>query len=215
MLRGIRVAGLLFCAACFAASSKRTGKFQATQYEPQQNVSVGSILVAKEKLGDPNFAESVVLIVQHDEDEGTLGIVINRPSDVPLSQVFPHVKHATSDPVYMGGPVGLTIGQALLRLPAKADDTTHVSGDVFVTASKKLIEKSVGSRAQPSKFRLFLGYAGWAPGQLEAELRLGAWSVLKGQSKIIFDDDPDSLWDRLIRETQWQMAQATVESSPR
>lgn len=203
------------CALCLAADSHRTTKIEIAQYEPQQNVSVGSILVAKEKLGDPNFAESVVLIVQYDKDEGTVGIVINRPSDVPLSQVFPHIKYATADPVYMGGPVGITAGQALLRLPAKTDDATPIVGNVYVTASKKLIEKSVSSRAAPSKFRLFLGYAGWAPGQLEAEIRLGAWSILKGHSKIIFDDDPSSLWDRLIRETQWQMAGALFESSPR
>lgn len=209
------IVGLLFAAACLAASSDSTRTVHALQYEPQQNVSIGSILVAKEKLGDPNFAESVVLIVQADEEEGTLGIVINRPSDVPLSQVFPHIKHATADPVYMGGPVGITVGQALLRLPEKADDATPVSGDVYVTASKKLIEKSVASRAGPSKFRLFLGYAGWAPGQLEAEIRLGAWSVLKGRSNIIFDSDPSSLWDRLIRETHWQMARAAFESSHR
>ncbi len=212
--RAIAVAQLVTCAVCLAANSDRTtniqsAKVQTAQYEPQQSVSVGSILVAKEKLGDPNFAESVVLIVQYDEDEGTLGIVINRPSDVPLSQVFPHIKHATADPVYMGGPVGITAGQALLRLTAETDDATHILGDVYVTASKKLIEKSVASHATPAKFRLFLGYAGWAPGQLEAEIRLGAWSLLKGHSKIIFDDDPSTLWDRLNRETHWQMAKAT------
>ena len=215
MLRGVAVTGLLVCAICFAASSNRSRYLHAAQLEPQQDLSIGSILVAKEKLGDPNFAESVVLIVQYDQDEGTLGLVINRPSEVPLLQLFPHVKHAPADPVYMGGPVGITIGQALLRLPAKTDDATHISGDVYVTASKKLIEKSVASHARPSKFRLFLGYAGWAPGQLEAEVRLGAWSLLKGHAKIIFDSDPGSLWERLIRETHWQMAQATFESSPR
>ncbi|HEY7304460.1 MAG TPA: YqgE/AlgH family protein [Bryobacteraceae bacterium] len=176
------------------------------QFEQQQSLSAGSILVAKEKLGDPNFAESVILIVQYDEDEGTMGVILNRQSDVPLSRVFPDIKHATADPVYLGGPVGTTVGQALLRLPDKADEATHVAGDVYATAAKKLIEKSVASRTPPSKFRLFLGYAGWAPGQLEAEVRLGAWAVLRGQSKIIFDNDPDSLWQRLIRETQWQMA---------
>lgn len=215
MGHGLTVTGLLLCAAYVTAGQTRTLTLQTAQYEPEQTLSVGSVLVAKEKLGDPNFAESVVLIIQRDEDEGTLGIVINRPSDVPLSQIFPQIKHAPADPVYMGGPVGITVGQALLRLPEKANDATQIADDVYVTTSKKLIEKSVASGAQASKFRLFLGYAGWAPGQLENEVQLGAWSVLKGHSKIIFDNDPASLWDRLIRETHWQMAQATLESSPR
>jgi putative transcriptional regulator len=214
MVRGVAFAGLVVCAACLGASSDSAGRLQDAQYEPEQSVSIGSILVAKEKLGDPNFAESVVLIVQYDR-EGTLGILINRPSDVPLSQVFPHIKRAPADPVYMGGPVGITVGQALLRLPPNADDVTHVLDDVYVTASKKLIEKSVASGAQSSKFRLFLGYAGWAPGQLETEVRLGAWSILKGRSKIVFDGDPGSLWERLIRETHWQMARVILDSSPR
>lgn len=176
------------------------------QYDIEQHLSVGDILVANEKLGDPNFAEAVVLLVQFDASEGTVGLVINRRSEIPLSRIFPDVKHATADPIYMGGPVGITIGQALLRLPGKAEELEHVSGDVYATADKELIEKSVSSRAQPSKFRLYFGYAGWAPGQLEAEIRLGAWAVLKGRSKVVFDSDPDSLWDRLIRESRTRMA---------
>lgn len=215
MSRALIVAGILVCAVCRAAGPGRDGRFQVAQYGPQTNISVGSILVASEKLGDPNFAESVVLILQHDEQEGTLGVIINRQSELPLSRLFPSIKHASSDPIYMGGPVGITIAQALLRLRSKTDDATPVSGDVYVTASKKLIEKSVASGAQSSKFRVFLGYAGWAPGQLEAEIRLSAWSLLRAQSKIIFDGEPDSLWQRLNRETHWQMAQYTIESSPR
>lgn len=206
MSRALIVVGILACAACRAAGPDQGSRFQVAQDGPQQKLSVGSILVANEKLGDPNFAESVVLVLQRDEQEGTLGIVINRRSDVPLSKLFPDIKHASSDPIYLGGPVGIRTAQALLRLPSKTDDATPVSGDVYVTASKKLIEKSVASGAQASKFRLFLGYAGWAPGQLEAEIRLGAWSILRGQSKIIFDGEPDSLWQRLNRETHWQMA---------
>lgn len=208
MLRGITITGFLICAACLVKTSIAAETLHFAQYDPQQNVDVGSILVAHEKLGDPNFAESVVLIVQHDQEEGTLGLVINRPTDVTLARVFPDIKHAPADPIYMGGPVGTTVGQALLRLTAKKDDATQISGDVYVTASRKLIEKSVASAVHPSRFRLFFGYAGWAPGQLEAEIRLGAWSVLRGESKIIFDDDPESLWERLIRQTHWQMARA-------
>jgi putative transcriptional regulator len=204
---GLLTAALITAHALPAATFDFEYSSLTAQYGPQQDVSAGSILIAREKLGDPNFAESVILVVRYGDDEGTIGLVLNRQSDVPLSRVFPDIKHATTDPVYFGGPVDPGVGQALLRLAAKTDRATQIAGDVYTTADKKLIEKSVNSRTSAGRFRLYLGYAGWAPGQLEAEIRLGAWSIVRGQPKIVFDDDPDSLWERLIRETHWQMAE--------
>ena len=190
----------------WAAESGAAGQLLRTQYAAEQQLSVGNLLVASEKLGDPNFAESVVLILEHDGDKGTVGVIINRRSEVSLSRVFPEIKGASGDPVYVGGPVDMTAVQALLRLPNGVDEASHVSGDVYATGSKQLIENSVRTRVSSSKFRLYVGYAGWAAGQLEAEIRIGAWLVLGNRSKLIFDDDPDSLWSRLIRESQMQIA---------
>jgi putative transcriptional regulator len=197
---------VLALAACCAALSQTTRHLFRAQYSAQPQLETGQLLVASEKLGDPNFAETVVLLIQHDEDEGTVGLVINHRSQVPLSQVFPDIKGATADPVYVGGPVSLTAVQALLRLPAPAEDVLHVLNDVYASGSKQVIEKSVRSHMAPGKFRLYVGYAGWAPGQLEAEVRLGAWSVLTNRSRAIFDEDPDSLWSRLTRESHMQIA---------
>jgi putative transcriptional regulator len=174
----------------------------------EKRLSSGDLVVASEKLGDPNFAESVVLILEHDEDKGTVGVIINRRSELPLSRVFPDIKGASADPVYVGGPVSLTAVQALLRSPEKSDDVRQVSGDIYATGSKEIIEKSVRSRIASSKFRLYVGYAGWAPGQLEMEIKIGAWIVLSNRSKLSFDEDPDSLWSRLNRESQMQIAAA-------
>jgi putative transcriptional regulator len=96
--------------------------------------------------------------------------------------------------------------QALLRLPNEMDELRHVGGDVYTTGSKEVIEKSVRSHLPSSKFRLYVGYAGWAPGQLEAEIRIGAWQVLANRSMLTFDNDPDSLWSRLTRESHMQIA---------
>ncbi len=170
---------------------------RAAQYPVQERLSVGDLLVANEKLEDPNFARSVILIVRLDKDHGTVGLTINRQTAIPVSRVFPKARQATGDPVYMGGPLEITGVQALLRSSEKPTQATHVAGDVYVTASEELIEKSVISQAEPSKFRLYLGYAGWAPGQLEAEIRLGAWSSISGDANIVFDGRPESLWSRL------------------
>ncbi len=180
---------------------------KAAQYSPQERLSVGELLVASEKLGDPNFARSVILIVQFDKENGSVGLIINRQTAIPVSRVFPKAKQAAKDPVYLGGPLEITGAQALLRLPEKVNQAVHVAGDIYLTASEELIEKSVISQTDPSKFRLYLGYAGWAPGQLEAEIRLGAWSLISGDAGIIFDRDPGSLWSRL---NQSQIADAPL-----
>ena len=200
------ILGILGVTIGLAALPAGETNTREAQYKSDQPASVGNLLVASEKLGDPNFAESVILIVQHDEDEGTVGLVINRRTEVPLSRVFPKTKHATADPVYMGGPVETTAVQALLRIPEKADRTAHIVADIYLSGSKELIEKSVESRLDSLKFRLYLGYAGWASGQLEAEIRLGAWSVLNASPKLVFDRDPDSLWSRLTNESKMQIA---------
>src|SRR5437868_4775974 len=209
----MNVLTILALALYVAGLPTRNGNSRDAQYRSEQQVSIGDILVANEKLADPNFAESVVLIVHYDDDDGTVGLIINRRTEIPLSQIFPKKKHATHDPAYMGGPVATTAVQVLLRLPDKTDEATHVMADIFVTGGKELIEKSIAARLDSSKFRVYLGYAGWAPGQLEAEIRLGAWFVVNRDPKIVFDGDPDSLWSRLIRESHMQTAFARIPIS--
>jgi putative transcriptional regulator len=203
-----RVTLINIIAAAFSASAMPTNNLAShfPVHRSERQLSVGDILVASEKLGDPNFARSVVLLVQYDEDKGTVGLVINRRTEIPLSRIFPKTKHAPSDPVYMGGPVSITAVQALLRLSKQTDQATPVVADIYVTGAKELIEKSVASRAGPSKFRLYLGYAGWAPGQLETEIELGAWAVLHSDPDTVFDENPESLWSRLRRESHMQIA---------
>jgi len=191
----------LICAAmslAFAADAPTCVRLRRAQYGPDQpSLAVGKLLVAARELGDPNFAETVILIVDYDPDKGTSGLIINRRTDVPLSKVFPAIKTARNDPVYQGGPVETTAAQALLRASARPANATRLFGDVYVTGSKELIEKSVAAATASSSFRVYVGYGGWAPGQLEHEIELGAWDVLNGLPPIVFDDDPDSLWGRL------------------
>ena len=201
-------------AFCLVAMGGHAAPPPAAAFQFDQQLSAGSILVATEKLGDPNFAESVILLVQYDEEKGAVGLTLNRRTRIPLSRVFPKTKNASADPVYLGGPVEIESGQAVLRMPDKSDQATHLMADVYVTGAKDLIEKSVAARVDPSKFRLYLGYAGWAPGQLEAEIRLGAWAILHRGPQVVFDGDPDSLWSRLIRETHMQVARALLRVYP-
>jgi putative transcriptional regulator len=182
-------------------------------YRSPEPLSRGRILLAREGLADPNFAESVILLVQYDTTHGSLGLMLNRRTEIPLSRLFPKIKHVPADPVYLGGPVALTAVQALLRLPQKAEQATPILADLYVTGKKELIEKSMAARLGPSQFRLYLGSAGWAPGQLEREIEQGAWSVFPGRLPIVFDGDPDSLWSRLIQQSHLQIALAPAPTS--
>ncbi len=214
MWRALTMAVILVSAFSLSGLPERSGQTHQVQYGIQQPLSVGDVLLASTKLADPNFAESVVLILQHGEDDGTVGLIVNRQSEVPLSKLFPHLKGGSSDPVFQGGPVSPEIVLALVRASTKPEKATRITEDVYVSGNKELIEKSVTSRIPASKFRLYLGYAGWAPGQLEAEMSLGAWSIARGGPRVIFDSDPNSLWLRLTREPPTHIAGLLPHGQP-
>ncbi len=206
MLRRIAIIGALAAIALLAQLPERESKSPFALSRNDEVPSVGRFLVATEKLGDPNFRESVILVLRHDDEKGTLGLVVNRRSKVTLSRIFPDVSGAKADPVYVGGPVELSTVQAILRTTAKSGDMVRILSDVYTTSNKDEIEKAIASGTEPSKFHVYMGYAGWASGQLEAEMEMGAWSVIKATPDQVFDEDPDSLWSRLIRKADSQIA---------
>jgi putative transcriptional regulator len=206
MLQRIAIVGALAAIVLLARLPHHESKSPFALSRNDEVPSVGRFLVATEKLGDPNFRESVILVLRHDEEKGTLGLVINRRSKVSLARIFPDITGAKSDPVYVGGPVELSTVQALLRTPTKSGDRVHILSDVYSTSNKDEIEKAISSGTEPSKFHVYMGYAGWASGQLEAEMELGAWTVVKASPDQVFDEDPDSLWSRLIRKADSQIA---------
>ena len=186
--------GLICLGSLFLAGGQSTG----------ERITPGMILVAGEKLGDPHFAESVVLITRCEADGGTMGVILNRPMDLTVAKAFPQM-HGSADPVYDGGPVSPDTVQALLRTPEKLENAEHVLADIYSVTRKAQLEKSINERLAKSEFRVYLGYAGWGPGQLENELRIGAWSTVRG-AKYVFDNEPGSLWQRLDRDSHSQLA---------
>jgi putative transcriptional regulator len=174
------------------------------QTTPIDPLTPGTIVVASEKLTDPHFAYTVVLITRHEPNGEIMGVILNRPMDLSIAKAFPQM-HGSNDPVFDGGPVSEEAVQALLRTSDKPDTAQHILADVYSVARKALLEKSINDKIPVSKFRVYLGYAGWGPSQLENELRLGAWTVVHG-SKYIFDAKPSTLWDRLNAETHSLLA---------
>jgi putative transcriptional regulator len=178
--------------------------------------AVGTFLVASRDLGDPNFAKTVILVVHYKQDQGAVGIVVNRATDVPISRVFQDLKEAKSrmDPVYVGGPVELNTVMALLKTGTKPENSTRVFNDVYLISNKDLLKATLASGAEASVFHAYVGYAGWGTGQLEHEMELGAWHVMPADAATVFHSDPDSVWPRLIRRTETQVARRIIYTPP-
>ncbi len=185
------------------------GGLVRAQESGEQSLGQGRLLVASRALRDPNFAETVVLLIEMN-GQGTVGLVINRRTKATLEKVLalPAGSKIGSDPVYSGGPVESSTALALMRSATEVEGARHVSDDIYVVATKPLLDKALAKNRDAEHFRVYLGYGGWAPGQLEAEVELGAWRILTAKSGLVFDDDPDSLWERLHRLSHTQIAMA-------
>ena len=172
----------------------------------------GRLLVATPLLGDDNFRRTVVLIVDHDEDEGTLGVVLNRPTEIPVGQVLaPWTELVTGpDVVFRGGPVSPNSALAIAMVPGTdepvgwraLEGAPAVSrlGLVDLDAPPDLLAEAVKG------FRVYAGYAGWGPGQLNDEIEDGAWYVLRAEPGDVFIDDPEQLWRVVLRRQGGDMA---------
>ena len=177
------------------------------QSKNPQLLGVGKILVASRRLGDPYFAQTIILLVQHDAG-GVVGLILNRRTELPMSRVLGDYQAAKdrSDPVYFGGPVDSRQIRALRKSPANLDGATQVCHGVYQIATKAQLERTLTDRAAPKAFHVYLGYAGWQGDQLRKEMELGAWFVFPGDAETVFNSDPDSLWPQMIRKTELQMA---------
>lgn len=167
------------------------------------SVKKGVLLVASPSLADPNFQHTVLLILKHGP-EGTAGLVLNRSTDVILSQVLPDLiaLKGTSHRVFVGGPVKPTQLLMLFRLTHPPVDAQRVFDGVYVGGTLALLERIVTQPKPTESFRAFVGFAGWAPGQLEFEMQQGSWGVLPSDSFNLFDKDPATLWPDCLTRLQ-------------
>jgi putative transcriptional regulator len=169
--------------------------------ESREELAKGKFLVASRQLQDPNFRETVVLLIDYGLD-GAMGLVINRPSTVKLATVFPDIKELKQrkDTIYVGGPVAVNQMLLLIRSSKVPEDATAVAPDVYISSSWKVLERLMKKKAtEDQRFRLFAGYAGWAPSQLDFERTRGDWHVIKADAESVFAENPSELWPELIR----------------
>jgi len=160
--------------------------------------TAGRLLVAEPMLGDPNFDRTVVLVVEH-SSEGALGIVLNRPTDVPVADALPPWAPIATEPaaLHLGGPVEPGSGWCLGR----ARDPEGLDGFVPVLGDLGLVDLDLDPDDASERFcaiRLYAGYSGWGPGQLERELAEDTWFVVDAEPDDPFLPDGAALWQRIL-----------------
>lgn len=172
----------------------------------------GRLLVATPLLGDPNFRRSVVLVVEHELSEGTLGVVLNRPTEIPVGRVLEQWTDLATDPsvVFRGGPVQPESALALALIPGTEeplgwrplDGAPALArlGLLDLDTPPRLLEPAI------KDLRVYAGYAGWSPGQLQSEIDDGAWVVIPAEPGDVFAADPDQLWRQVLRRQEGETA---------
>ncbi len=160
----------------------------------------GMFLVASRDLRDPNFSQTVVLLIDYNW-QGAMGLIINRPTEVRLSKVFPGIEglRDRTDTVYIGGPVARNQMMLLIRSSNPPGGSLHIFEDIYASSSQTVVKRMIDDGGPQERFRVYAGYAGWAPGQLDQELSRGDWHLLQANAETLFDKAPQEVWPELIR----------------
>jgi putative transcriptional regulator len=177
--------------------------------------ATGSLLIAAPTMADPNFARSIVLLLDAGES-GALGVVLNRPTELEVADVLEPWADLVVGPgvLFQGGPVETDAALAVAAVTADDDPVGWrrvfgSTGLVDLDAPVEILASAVSS------LRIFAGYAGWGAGQLEAEIEEGAWYVVPAEPQDPFLDDPERLWARVLRRQGGQLAMlATMPAEP-
>jgi putative transcriptional regulator len=176
----------------------------------------GRLLVATPNLGDPNFDRTVVLVLEHG-DEGALGVVLNRPSDLDLAEPLPEWAGAAAHPpvIFIGGPVAPSAAVCLARLGGHggaqgwqpvlgpSGPLSGMSGPVGMLDLDSDPDEAIPALEE---IRVFAGYAGWGPGQLEAEIADGGWFVVAADAADPLSPAPENLWAAVLRRQRGTLA---------
>ncbi|MCP9455192.1 MAG: YqgE/AlgH family protein [Nitrospira sp.] len=201
-----RLIGQRIAASCLAGVTLFLPYFSESlaELDPiQPPPAKGVLLVAHPSMDDPNFRHTVVLLVEHGP-RGTAGLVLNRPTNMLLSQALPDrpALRGSTNHLFIGGPVFANHLTILVKTQDTEPGLRQVANGLYVSGSLEILDRLVTQPKSLEAFRVFVGMAGWAPGQLATEIREGAWGTLSADVTAIFDHDPDTLWIDSIRRLQ-------------
>jgi putative transcriptional regulator len=177
----------------------------------EADVHKGLFLVASRSLSDPNFQATVILVVDHGPD-GTRGLVVNRPTDIPFTEAMPEVEalRKLKDTLYVGGPVARYLVSLLVRADDPPEDTVQVFDSVYFSHKLAALLHLLDKRQAGVFMRAYVGHAGWAPGQLDMEIQRGDWHLATADATTIFDTPAGQVWPTLIDRLDPHLLQASI-----
>jgi putative transcriptional regulator len=200
-MRGPVVTSILFTSTLFAATLMLAplsllGQVKLAQIESES----AFLLVAKRGMLDPTFAETVVLVVGP-ADGSPVGVILNRPSSVELRSLYPDRADVAGrrDLLFFGGPVQPDALLFAFRSPRKPSKGLFVADDIYISGFSEVLDELLKHPQDAAQQRFFVGFSGWAAGQLEGEIAQGGWYVLRFDANAVFDMNPLTMYDELLR----------------
>ena len=162
----------------------------------------GQILVAMPQMDDPFFARSVVYLCSHSSEDGAMGLIVNKTLDLlTIDQLYAQLEiepvMQSAQPVHFGGPVAPGQGFVLHSADYRDEGTIGIGEEFAMTATVDIL-RAKGNGAGPRRSLVVLGYAGWGPGQLDAEIQANGWLLVAADTGLVFDTDDDSKWQRAL-----------------
>lgn len=167
-------------------------------------------LIAGAELMDPNFHHTVVLVARGEGVPGPIGVVINRPTDVDLAVLLPDAKDPdkVKGKIFIGGPVARNVLAFVFRSAEPRKNAVLVAEGVYMSFDKDLLTDLLARDNPMEGLRIYAGHAGWAPGQLEAEVARGFWKSARPDARSIFEAKPETIWPELTRRAALTTARA-------
>ena len=170
------------------------------EFEKEKGLAAGQLLLSEPFMFDENFRRTVVFVCEHTEDNGTVGLILNKPINLRLNDVvedFPPFKAK----IFLGGPVGTDTLQFLHSLGDKIENSIKLTDSLYWGGNFEQLKQMIhNGEITDNEVRFFLGYSGWSPKQLEDELKDNSWIVTQATSKHIFNTPFDDLWRTTMKE---------------
>ncbi|MCS6818997.1 MAG: YqgE/AlgH family protein [Chitinophagales bacterium] len=168
------------------------------EYEKNKEVAPGKLLLSEPFMMDENFSRTVVLICEHDNENGTLGLILNRPLKVRLNELVSSLP-AFEGNVFLGGPVATDTMQFLHKLGEKIEGSVKITDGIYWGGNFEQIKILIQNRnIHPGQIAFYVGYSGWGPGQLQRELEENSWIISDARAEYVFNYS-DQIWKNILK----------------
>jgi putative transcriptional regulator len=174
-------------------------KIWSFEFEKEKEIKAGSLLLSEPFMFDENFKRTVVLVCEHNEENGTVGLILNKPIELRLNDIVEDFPVFDSK-VFLGGPVGTDTLQFIHGLGDKIEDSLQLTEGIYWGGNFEQMKIMISSgEIESDEIRFFLGYSGWSAGQLMQEMKVNSWIISPAKKEHIFKTDYNQLWKEVMQ----------------